>query len=186
MNEEEIEARIAQIEARITAKFKAVQAELEQENADLKEQLREVENQISAELEKENAALREELRSAQSRIRRAKNIEPVQKPGFKRVLHLVLEACLSIEKLKSGWLLKLGHKVRFFRKLSAIWELLISDEWNLEDIFPTSTNSDKLRQQSWWDKRPRLRPRNPSIAPGPSWGPVIGEVRLQEFLPITD
>jgi hypothetical protein len=40
-------------------------------------------------------------------VRRAKDPTPVQRPSFKRVLELVKSACMALERVRGGWLLKL-------------------------------------------------------------------------------
>jgi hypothetical protein len=121
-------------------------------------------------LREENAALREELRAAQNTIRRAKDINPVQRPSLKRVMRLVADACMSLQKLASGWLLKLGHQGRRFKSLSQIWELLSGDDWSLGDIFPEESGGETPRVLERFI--PRLPQRHGSLAPARSYGPL--------------
>jgi hypothetical protein len=79
-------------------------------------------------------------------------------------MRLVADACMSLQKLGSGWLLKLGHQVRRFKSLSQIWELLNSDDWSLGDIFPEESGETALKHQ------PRLPQRHGSLAPAPGYG----------------
>jgi hypothetical protein len=60
----------------------------------------------------------------------------------------------------------LGHRVRRFRFLKQIWELLVTDDWLLEEIFPP----EQLKIQ------PQLPERHPVLAgaaPVPRPMPVI-------------
>lgn len=69
-------------------------------------------------------------------VRRAKDISPVEKPSLKRVLALARAACMDISKsLSEGWVLSMGHLKRSFKKLRDIWDLLITDDWHLMDLF---------------------------------------------------
>lgn len=107
-------------------------------------------------LREELASVYQQLRNAQDTIRRAKDISPVVKPSLKRVMDLAQAACLTIQKVAGGWLLKLGHRFRRFRSLKEIWEILITD-FALSDLFPDNCES--------WVK-PRYPHRRVSIAPG--------------------
>lgn len=90
-----------------------------------------------ARLRDQNDKLLELARSQSDTIRRAKDISPVDKPSFKRVSALAGEALLDISKnIGGGWLLSLGPLKRGFKKLREIWELLVSGDWYLSDIFP--------------------------------------------------
>lgn len=95
------------------------------------------------ELARENERLRKEIedlqvqvKSAEQKIRRAKDISPIERPSWKRVVKLVADACMTLRRVVGGWILKLGTKVRRFKRLSEIWELLITDDWALTDLFP--------------------------------------------------
>lgn len=88
--------------------------------------------QLKAELEAERTG---RLR-AEAALRQAKDASPVVRPSWQRVIKLVHEACMNLERLKSGWLLKLGHQVRRFKNLKQIWDILTAEEWFLSDIFP--------------------------------------------------
>ena len=101
------------------------------------------------ELKAENERLRTELKRANAMLRQAKDISPVIRPSWKRVIALVREACLTLERLRSGWWLKMGHsKMRRFKSLKEIWDILTAEEWFLSDIFPpakpTYTATPKL------------------------------------------
>lgn len=107
-------------------------------------------------LRNELAEAYERLRTAQETIRKAKDINPVQRPSFKRVMLLARAACLTLQKISGGWLLKLGHLIRRFHTLKQVWEVLIADGFTISDLFPSPGEH--------WVK-PRLRPRGVSIAP---------------------
>jgi len=69
-------------------------------------------------------------------IRRAKDISPVEKPSLKRVISLAQAACFDVFKSAEGkWTLSMGHLKRNFKKLRDIWDLLITDDWYLMDLF---------------------------------------------------
>jgi hypothetical protein len=74
---------------------------------------------------------------AQSQIiNRAKDINPVARPSFKRVLTLARAAFLDLCKCPGGgWFLSLGHRVRKFKTLGQIWDILCLDDWFWEDLF---------------------------------------------------
>lgn len=110
-------------------------------------------------LEAENERLRAELARANAIIRRAKDINPVQRPSWRRVIKLVEDACMSLERIRGGWLLRMGHLVRRFGALKQIWEILIQEDWYLSDIFPPAT------EQSPPAARPRLPMRSLPLAP---------------------
>lgn len=110
----------------------------------LREQLAANEKKLEAELEKirtetdaEIEQLRRERDAAQNIIKRAKDPNPISRPNLKRVLKLVHDACMELQRKAGGWLLTLGHKVRRFKSLKEIWELLLADDWYLGDIFPS-------------------------------------------------
>ena len=109
----------------------------------LREQLAAADQRFEAELEKIRAEadaeieqLRRERDTAQNTIKRAKDPNPISRPNFKRVIKLVADACMELQRVAGGWLLKLGHRQRRFKKLLEIWELLLADDWFLSDIFP--------------------------------------------------
>jgi hypothetical protein len=89
-----------------------------------------------ARLRAQNDELLSRVRSQSEQIRLAKDISPVQKPSLKRVLALAQAACLDVLKTAEGnWILSMGHLRRSFDKLRDIWDLLIVDDWFLEDLF---------------------------------------------------
>lgn len=91
-------------------------------------------------LQQENQRLTEELNEAKNTIRRAKDISPLMRPSFKRVLRLAHDACMEVQRTVGGWILKMGDKARKFRRLADIWDILSQDDWYLSDLFA----SDKL------------------------------------------
>jgi len=133
------------------------------------EQLQAENEKLKAELEAANA----ELKTVRSALRNAKDSSPVQRPSFKRVMHLVFEACMTLERVAGGWLLKLGHLTRQFRKLSDIWNILNVDDWSLTEIFEVPPKQKP---------KPVLRfpRRNPSLAP--AYAPALAT----EPLPFCD
>lgn len=95
------------------------------------------------ELAAENARLRKEIedlntqvKAAETKIRRAKDISPIERPTLRRVMQLAADACLTVQRVKGGWMLKIGDLARRFKRLKQIWELLITDDWMLSEIFP--------------------------------------------------
>ena len=125
--------------------------------------------QLKAENERlkvELAAANAELKAAKAALRLAKDASPVQRPSCKRVMNLVRSSCMDLIRAPGGWILKLGHLSRRFRKLSDIWSLLNVEEWVLSEIFEVPSR----RKQS-----PVLRfpQRNPSLAPAYIPAPVM-------------
>jgi hypothetical protein len=101
------------------------------EFSDLKSALAEI-----ARLRAQNNELLSRVRSQSEQIRLAKDISPVEKPSLKRVLALAQAACLDVIKSAEGnWILSMGRLRRSFKKLRDIWDLLIVDDWFLEDLF---------------------------------------------------
>jgi hypothetical protein len=90
-----------------------------------------------ARLRTQNDELLSRVRSQSEQIRLAKDISPVEKPSLKRVLSLAQAACLDVLKSAEGnWILSMGNRLRrSFKKLRDIWDLLVSDDWFLEDLF---------------------------------------------------
>jgi len=87
-------------------------------------------------LRTQNDELLSRVRSQSEQIRLAKDISPVEKPSLKRVLALAQAACLDVIKSAEGnWILSMGRLRRSFKKLRDIWDLLIVDDWFLEDLF---------------------------------------------------
>jgi len=89
-----------------------------------------------ARLREDNEQMRDRIRAQTEVINRAKDINPVARPSFKRVLSLAQAACLDLCKHPAGgWLLSLGQRVRKFKTLSQIWDILCLDDWFVEDLF---------------------------------------------------
>lgn len=89
-----------------------------------------------ARLRAQKLELLERVRSQSEITNRAKDISPVQRCSFIRVLRLARAACLDVSKTATGeWILSMGSMTRQFKRLKQIWELLIPEEWNLMDLF---------------------------------------------------
>jgi len=124
-------------------------------------------DQLKAENERLRAELentQKELKAAYQTIRRARDANPVERPSAKRVLNLIANCCMSLEKTAKGWLLKMGHLTRKFKRLREIWELLITEDWILSEIF---TEPPKTRRGSGRiiSVAPKLPQRFGSLAP---------------------
>ena len=88
-----------------------------------------------ARLREDNEQMRDRIRAQTETINRAKDINPVERPSFKRVLALAQAACLDLCKNPAGgWFLSLGQRVRKFKSLRQIWDILCLDDWFLEDL----------------------------------------------------
>lgn len=111
---------------------KEIDSKLQEEIIALKTQI--------AQLKGENEILKKDLAQAKQIIRRAKDITPLMRISFKRVLRLAHDACMDVQRTVGGWILKMGDKARKFKRLADIWDILSQDEWYLEDVFP----KDKL------------------------------------------
>ncbi|TAG92614.1 MAG: hypothetical protein EAZ09_06360 [Oscillatoriales cyanobacterium] len=87
-----------------------------------------------------NQELEKNVRDSNLTIRQAKDITPVMRPSFRRVLLLARAALLDISKISKieggGWLLSMGFSLRRkFKSLRQIWDLLIVDDWVLSELF---------------------------------------------------
>ncbi|WP_333164091.1 hypothetical protein [Microcoleus sp. AT3-A2] len=101
---------------------------------DLQSQLAAAQAEI-ARLREDNEQMQFRIRSQTETINRAKDINPVARPSFKRVLALAQAACFDLCKHPGGgWLLSLGQRVRKFKSLTQIWDILCLDDWFLEDL----------------------------------------------------
>jgi len=126
------------------------------EFSDLKSALAEI-----ARLRDQNNELLSQVRSQSEQIRLAKDISPVEKPSLKRVLALARAACLDVLKSAEGnWVLSMGRLRRTFKKLRDIWDLLVVDDWFLEDLFS---------------------PLPPPIAPKPLFAPIHSKYSAVPF-----
>ena len=86
------------------------------------------------ELEAQNAELK-------TRLNRAKDPEPKKRPGFGHVKQLAQNCCLGLARqLRKGktigFIVRLGHKTRIFKRLKDVWEFLTQENWDLEELFP--------------------------------------------------
>jgi hypothetical protein len=108
---------------------------VEEQLAQLQAQLISAEAEIQR-LREQNDEMRDRVRAQTEIINRAKDINPVARPSFKRVLSLAQAACLDLCKCPGGgWFLSLGQRVRKFKTLGQIWDILCLDDWFLEDLF---------------------------------------------------
>ena len=117
--------------------------------ANTDDDLRKENERLRQELEKERSekeVLEQELdysKKVQAKqaeiIARAKNISSIVRPSLPRVKRLCDAACLDVDKVQGGYQLSLGFTLkRVFKKLSQIFDILVSGNWYLSDIF----NSD--------------------------------------------
>ncbi|MCC3531091.1 MAG: hypothetical protein JGK21_26850 [Microcoleus sp. PH2017_22_RUC_O_B] len=106
----------------------------EQELDELRAQLAAARAQIE-ELQQANDEMRDRIRSQSETINRAKDITPFSRPSFFRVKALARAALLDLSKAPGGgWLLSMGSRVRKFKTLVQIWDILCLEDWNLEDL----------------------------------------------------
>lgn len=156
MADKNLETRIAQLEAERDRAL--AEAERWHDTArHYMDELEQAQKEAEAErdrLERENEQLQAALGIERDRLKRAKDPNPVERPSLKRVLKLVADACMRLERIQGGWLLKLGHLVRRFKNLKQIWEILIADNWLLSEIFPPDKPG----------VAPKLRSRHPILA----------------------
>lgn len=120
-------------------------------------------------LKAQNEELLKALAHTRTRLRRAKNPDPINRPSFKRVIALVQEACMTLTRLRSGWQLSMGRLKRKFRFLRQIWDLLIEEDWFLGHIFPPTPSAPTRRSQ----RRPRLPFRSPILASRSQTAPQV-------------
>jgi len=108
---------------------------VEEQLAQLQAQLISAQAEIQR-LREQNDEMCDRIRAQSQIINRAKDINPVDRPSFKRVLTLARAAFLDLCKCPGGgWFLSLGHRVRKFKTLRQIWDILCLDDWFLEDLF---------------------------------------------------
>jgi len=108
---------------------------VEEQLAQLQAQLISAQAEIQR-LREQNDEMCDRLRAQSQIINRAKDINPVARPTFKRVLTLARAAFLDLCKCPGGgWLLSLGQRFRKFKTLGQIWDILCLDDWFLEDLF---------------------------------------------------
>jgi hypothetical protein len=107
---------------------------VEEQFAQLQAQLISAEAEIQR-LREQNDEMYDRIRAQSQIINRAKDINPVARPSFKRVLTLAQAAFLDLCKCPGGgWFLSLGQRVRKFKTLGQIWDILCLDDWFLEDL----------------------------------------------------
>jgi hypothetical protein len=107
---------------------------VEEELDRLQSQLLAAEAEIER-LRQQNDQMQSRIRSQSEIINRAKDINPVARPSFKRVLALAQAAFLDLCKCPAGgWVLSLGSRFRKFKTLRQIWDILCLDDWFLEDL----------------------------------------------------
>lgn len=162
--EREIEqARIAA--EQFEAKNKQLEAEIELERVTVEQLEAEIElGRVTVEqLEVENNRIKADLSRSQSEasdlrraLAQAKDPSPVKRCSLKRVQALATNACMAVQRVASGWLLKFGRLERHFRFLGQIWQILLQEDWALSDVFP----SEPSKQQ----KALRLPFRHPVLA----------------------
>jgi len=108
---------------------------VEEQLAQLQAQLISAQAEIQR-LREQNDEMCDRIRAQSQIINRAKDINPVARPSFKRVLTLARAAFLDLCKCPGGgWFLSLGRRVRKFKTLGQIWDILCLDDWFLEDLF---------------------------------------------------
>jgi hypothetical protein len=108
---------------------------VEEQLAQLQAQLISAQAEIQR-LREQNDEMCDRIRAQSQIINRAKDINPVARPSFNRVLTLARAAFLDLCKCPGGgWFLSLGHRVRKFKTLRQIWDILCLDDWFLEDLF---------------------------------------------------
>lgn len=106
-------------------------------------------------MKRQIAEHQEEIARLNKALKQAKDANPVQRPSIKRVMRLVADACMEVQRVAGGWLLKFGKLTRRFRKLREIWEIFTTDNWHLSDVFPPAKE----------EAPPQARPRLPFRAP---------------------
>ena len=83
-------------------------------------------------LRHQNEQMCDRIRTQSETISKAKDITPVSRPSFKRVLSIARAALLDITKIPKidggGWLLSMASLRRKFKSLRQIWDLLIVDD----------------------------------------------------------
>jgi hypothetical protein len=108
---------------------------VEEQLAQLQAQLISAQAEIQR-LREQNDEMCDRIRAQSQIINRAKDINPVARPSFKRVLTLARAAFLDLCKCPAGgWFLSLGQRVRQFKTLRQIWDILCLDDWFWEDLF---------------------------------------------------
>ena len=107
---------------------------VEQQLAQLQAELISAQAEIQR-LCEQNDEMCDRIRTQTETINRAKDITPVSRPSFRRVLSLARAACLDLCKCPGGgWFLSMGQRVRKFKTLRQIWDILCLDDWFLSDL----------------------------------------------------
>lgn len=107
---------------------------VEEQLAQLQAQLISAQAEIQR-LREQNDEMCDRIRAQSQTINLAQDINPVARPCFKMVLTLALAAFLDLCKCPGGgWFLSLGHRVRLFKTLGQIWDILCLHDWFLEDL----------------------------------------------------
>jgi hypothetical protein len=128
---------------------------VEEQLAQLQAQLISAQAEIQR-LREQNDEMCDRIRAQSQIINRAKDINPVARPSFNRVLTLARAAFLDLCKCPGGgWFLSLGHRVRKFKTLRQIWDILCLDDWFLEDLFGEFlvVKPPKISRDFDWDNR---------------------------------
>lgn len=151
---EQLKAKSKQLETEVERQRRAAkQLEAETELARVTvDQLEDENNRIKADLSRSQSEA-SDLRRA---LAQAKDPSPVKRCSLKRVQALATNACMAVQRVASGWLLKFGRLERHFRFLGQIWQILLQEDWALSDVFP----SEPSKQQ----KALRLPFRHPVLA----------------------
>ncbi|MEB3277756.1 MAG: hypothetical protein VKK42_02395 [Lyngbya sp.] len=119
-----------------------------------------------AELEAENERLKVELSKAKNSLARAKDSDPVERCSETRVRKLANEAALNLTRHLNGWIISLGDRRQWYKRLRDIWEILITGDWKLSELIPPK-HSPQYREPDK-EATPKLRLKNPSLAPNPN------------------
>jgi hypothetical protein len=90
--------------------------------------------------------LQVELREKTRIIQQAKDITPVARASFRRVMLLARAACLDLVRLSDGtFRLSLGRNTfRVFKCLKDIWDILVQDDWSLSELFGGAKEVEKF------------------------------------------
>ena len=67
-------------------------------------------------LKQENNRIKKDLECAKQVIRRAKDASPIMRLSLKRVLRLAHHACMDVQRVAGGWILRMGGLARKFRR----------------------------------------------------------------------
>jgi hypothetical protein len=108
---------------------------------DFEHELNRLQSQLSAaniefeRLRQPNEKMCDRIRTQTETINRSKDITRVSRPSFRRVLSLAQAACLDLCKCPGGgWFLSMRQRVRKFKTLRQIWDILCLDDGFLSDL----------------------------------------------------